>query len=254
MSFLLNFFDKYDRVARGYPALILTCPVVIASCYDDARTAVTLLYESRHYDCCSNRNFLCSYPHCPGRWLQDSANALGQLGWTSFNPNDAVERQHDVISVEGEGPCGCRRSPLDLAPFQEKGSHNLDDAKRLIADAFAQVKTDLDLEKPDGKHQVHNIENGFARNLLRATWPIGFSITITAAVWCGAFVFIEGNLWLPVVGVISSLISALLFGLARRFWLPNLVKISADRYAEKAWTTFIEIKGRVPGTDTGKRR
>lgn len=135
---------------------------------------------------------------------------------------------------------------------KRKKPHNPEEAKKLIGDAFAHVKTILDLEKPDGKHQVHNIKYGFARNLLGSSSPLGVVIALLSAAWCGAFVFIETT-WLPVVGIGVCLGLGLLFWLAKRYWPPHLVQISADRYAEKAWTIFIEIRGRVKATESAKQ-
>ncbi len=76
-------------------------------------------------------------------------------------------------------------------------------------------------------------------------------LSLLSAAWCGAFLFVQ-TAWLPVVGIAVCLTLGLLFWLAKRFWLPHLVQISADRYAEKAWTIFIEIRGRAKTTEPGK--
>jgi len=41
--------------------------------------------------------------------------------------------------------------------------------------------------------------------------------------WCGAFLFIEQSWW-PVAGIAGCLVLGALFWLAKKFWLPILVK------------------------------
>jgi hypothetical protein len=249
MSLIPNVFDKYERVARVYPALILTSPAIVAAATTmptlpsqtitnhaiTAAVLLALLYALTHVVRAAGRKIEKS--------LWDSWGgppSTRMMLWSNGMMSDQwKENAHAIVA-----------SALSLSLHsKKKEAHNLDDAKKLIADAFAHVKTVLDLEKPDGKHQVHNIEYGFARNLLGASFPIGVVVCVLAAVWCAAFLLIEPPSWIPVVGALVCAVLGILFWLAKRYWLPGLVKISADRYAEKAWTTFLEIKGK--GKDKG---
>jgi hypothetical protein len=120
-------------------------------------------------------------------------------------------------------------------------------SRKLIWDAFTQVRTILDLEKPDGKHQVHNCEYGFARNLL-GSCPIGMVVSLAAAAWCIVFSLVQQTWW-SGVGAATCLLFLVGFIASKQYWLPSLAKMGADRYAEKAWTIFIEVKGRGNGVE-----
>jgi hypothetical protein len=244
MSLIPNLFDKYERTARVYPALIVSSPALVAAAMTmptlpsqtimaNAVTVAVLLaflYAMTHVVRGAGRKI---EKHLWAGWGGPPSTRM--MLWCDTTMSDQwKEKAHATVLAA---------LSVSLLP-KDKELHNLDDAKKLIADTFAQVKTILDLEKPEGKHQVHNIEYGFARNLLGASSGIGVAIALLAAGWCVAFLLIERTWW-PVGGVAACLILGILFWLAKKFWLPNLVKLSADRYAEKAWTAFIEIRGRA---------
>ena len=251
MSLIPNLFDKYERVARVYPALIVGSPAIVAIAFTlptlptqtitgNAVTAAVLLavlYALTHLVRASGRKVEKSL------WASwGGPPSTRMMLWSDTTMTDQwKETAHGVVLAALSVTLHSKR----------KEPHNLEEAKKLIADAFAHVKTILDLEKPEGKHQVHNTEYGFARNLLGSLSPMGVVVSLLSAVWCGAFLFIETT-WLPVVGIGVCLALGLLFWLAKKFWLPHLVQISADRYAEKAWTIFIEIKGRAKATEVVK--
>lgn len=251
MSLIPNPFDKYERTARVYPALMVGSPVLVAA----AMTMPTLpspTITSNAIIIAVLLAFLYTMTHA----VRAAGRRIEKQLWNSWGgpPSTRMMLWSDTTMTDQwkENAHAIVLSALSIELHSKrKEPHNLDDARNLIADAFTQVKTILDLEKPEGKHQVHNIEYGFARNLLGASSPIGVVIALIAAAWCGAFLFIERS-WLPVGGIAACLILGLLFWLAKRFWLPNLVKISADRYAEKAWTTFIEVRGRARVTESDK--
>jgi hypothetical protein len=251
MSFILNPFDKYVRVARVYPALIVGSPVVIAA----AATMPTLPSHTITSHAVTV-SVLLAFLYAMTHVVRAAGRKIEEALWDSWGgpPSTRMMLWSDATMSDQwkENAHATVGAALSISLHSKrKEPHNLGDARKLIADAFAQVKTILDLEKPDGKHQVHNIEYGFARNLLGASSPIGVVIALLAAAWCGAFLFIEQSWW-PVAGIAVCLILGVHFWLAKKFWLPNLVKISADRYAEKAWTIFIEIRGRAKATEADK--
>jgi hypothetical protein len=125
-----------------------------------------------------------------------------------------------------------------LSPDDEKKDRSR--AENLIRDAFTQVKSVLKIEKPDGEYQTHNIEYGFARNLLGASL-LGAVLAGICAVWCAVFAWSEKDTW-SLIGCIANLGLLLAFVTGKVLWLPSLTKIAADRYAEKAWTTFVELR------------
>jgi hypothetical protein len=252
MSLIPNPFDKYERTARVYPALIVGSPVLVAA----AMTMPTVPQQNITANAIVVAVVLLAFLYTMTHVVRAAGRKIEKQLWASWGgpPSTRMMLWCDSTMTDQwkEHAHAIVLSALSIELHSKrKEPHNLDDAKRLIADAFAQVKTILDLEKPDGKHQVHNIEYGFARNLLGASSPIGVVIALVAAAGCGAFLIIERS-WLPGAGIIGCLILGLLFWLAKKFWLPNLAKISADRYAEKAWTAFIEIKTKAKVTESDK--
>jgi len=250
MSLIPNPFDKYERTARVYPALIVGSPALVAA----AMTMPTLPSQTITTNAVTAA-FLLAFLYALTQVVRVAGRKIEKQLWPGWGgpPSTRIMMWCDTTMSDQwkEHAHAIVLSALSVElRSKRREPHHLDDAKKLIADAFVQVKTILDLEKPEGTHQVHNIEYGFARNLLGASSPIGVVIAVIAAAWCVAFLFIEPS-WLPVGGIAVCLILGVLFWLAKKFWLPNLVKISADRYAEKAWTTFIEVRRTISATGTG---
>jgi hypothetical protein len=244
MATIPNVFDKYERVARVYPALIVGPPALVAGATTiptpptqtwTASTITAAVLLAMLYA-------LTTIVRMCGRSIEPSLwNSWGgppstrMMLWSDPMMSDAwKEKAHALVKTAIN---------IDLHS-KRKESHNQDEAKKLVADAFSQVKTILDIEKPEGKYQVHNIEYGFCRNLLGASWPLGVGISIASAAWCVAFSLVEHQVALPLIGIISSLLWGVLLLLGRRLWLPVSVKLCADRYAEKAWTTFLELRAK----------
>lgn len=251
MSIIPNFFDKYERVARVYPALIVGSPALVAA----ALTVPTLPSQTMAGNAVTVAVLL-AVLYALTHLVRSAGRKIEKALWASWGgpPSTRLMLWSDETMTDQwkESAHAVVLAALSVSLHSKrKEPHHPDDAKKLIADAFAHVKTILDLEKPDGKHHVHNAEYGFARNLLGASSPIGVVISLIATAWCGVFLFIETP-WLPGVGVAACLLMGVLFWLAKRYWLPHLAQISADRYAEKAWTIFIEIRGRAKVTDAGK--
>jgi hypothetical protein len=251
MSLIPNVFDKYERVARVYPALIVGSPALIAT----ALTMPTLPSPTITGNAITVAVLL-AFLYALTHLVRAAGRKVEKSIWATWGgpPSTRMMLWSDTTMTDQwkENAHGVVLAALSVTLHSKrKEPHKLDEAKKLIADAFAHVKTILDLEKPDGIHQVHNIEYGFARNLLGSSSPMGVTIALVAAAWCGAFLFIETT-WLPVVGIVGCLVLGVLFWLAKKHWLPHLVQISADRYAEKAWTIFIETKGRAKATEAGK--
>ena len=173
MSLFPNPFDKYERVARVYPALILTCPAVVAV----ATTMPTLPSQTTTSHAVTAAVLIAVF-YALTRFVRVVGFNIQQPLWDSWGgpPSTRMMLWSDNTMTDQwkENAHAVVADSLSISLHsKKKEAHNLDDAKKLIADAFAQVKTILDLEKPDGKHQVHNIEYGFAPNLLGTSSPIG---------------------------------------------------------------------------------
>jgi hypothetical protein len=122
-------------------------------------------------------------------------------------------------------------------PAEEK--KNPTAADKAIADAFERVRAFLRRFDSTGVWQKNNIEYGFCRNLLgaRPLW-VGIAIgALVVAVWRTAT--IHSGFLNPAV-VVSGASAA---GAGYVGWrvLPKVTKRIAERYAELAWTTFLQL-------------
>ncbi len=240
MTDLPNIFDVYERKARAYPALILVSPTIVACIatfpvasnqgyLGNSITAAVvvagfyvLIQAARHAGRRVEKRLWDDWDGPPStRLVLWSDKTLGD-DW-KVTAHDAVEA---ALSIK-----------LLSRNEEEKDGNR---ARKLIADAFMQVRTILDLESPKGKCEIHNAEYGFARNLLGGC-PIGMGVAGVSAIWCLVYWWVKKTAS-PGWGAFVCLLLLIGFGLAKRFWLPSLAKLTADRYAEKAWATFIELK------------
>jgi len=236
---LPDIFDKYERNARLWPALIVISPVLLAVAatlpttgqgmaqYAVAAALVVaglyaLMQVVRHLGRAIEKSLWASWGGPPSTRFVLWSDSTFSSDWK--------EIVHSVVSSS--------LSIRFLSPDgeQENPSH----AAKLIGDAFAQVKSVLKMEKPDGEYQTHNAEYGFARNLLGGCIP-GAVLAGLSALWCAWFAWSEKDAW-SLAGAVASASLVLAFLGARLLWLPSLARIAADRYAEKAWTTFVELK------------
>src|SRR6266849_3072563 len=112
-------------------------------------------------------------------------------------------------------------------------------ADKAIADAFERVRAFLRRSDPTGVWQKNNIEYGFCRNLLggRPLWT-GIAIgALVVAVWRTATT--HSGFLNP--GVVVSCLSAACAVYVGWRVLPKAAKHIAERYAELAWTTFLQL-------------
>lgn len=239
MNVLPNIFDKYERNARLFPAVLLLLPVVVA-------VAATLpVFEQAIAKYVTASIVLLAGAYAIMLMVRQGGRAIEPELWDSWEgaPSTRFMRWSDeTFSDEWKKVAHkavASALKIKLLSRKEEGEDK-GKADKLISDAFAQVKSILKLEQPDGDHQVHNTEYGFTRNLLGSCF-LGIVIAFGASAWCGYFWYRENDAIAAVGCIVSAVILAGFF-LAKIFWLPKATKLAADRYAEKAWTTFIELK------------
>jgi len=114
-------------------------------------------------------------------------------------------------------------------------------ADQQIENAFRQVREFLRLRDKDGLWSKHNAEYGFARNLLGSRMLFLILCLAGMAVCTAMSTYRDGKILSP--GLVTNLIYFL--GWVPFGWklLPKLAKDSADRYAERAWLTFLALVG-----------
>jgi len=112
-------------------------------------------------------------------------------------------------------------------------------ADKAIADAFGRVRGFLRRSDPTGVWQKNNIEYGFCRNLLggRMLWASVAAGSVVVAIWHSA----TNHLGLVNPAMVVSCLSLFAAGYVGWRVLPKATKRTAERYAELAWTTFLQV-------------
>jgi hypothetical protein len=136
---------------------------------------------------------------------------------------------------------GCSKRRFGIMLFtQEEESADPNGADDKIAQAFMQVRQALRTEAGDDSLvATHNAEYGFLRNLLGVrTW----AFTLAVICFCAAgasYLVTPTQTSLLVLLVEMLIICATVLG----GWLalPGLLKHAADRYAESAWSCFLQL-------------
>ena len=234
-----NVFDKYERNARLWPALSVISPIALAVATTfPAMGPGIAQYAVAVGMVLAGLYILMQVVRHLGRSIEESLWASwGGPPSTRFvlwnNPTFSEDWKKVVHSVVSSA-----LSIHLLSPEDEKEDRSR--AENLIRDAFAQVKSALRIEKPDGEYQTHNIEYGFARNLL-GTSVLGAVLAGICAVWCAVFAWLQNDTS-PLIGCFANVVLLVAFLIGKFLWLPSLTKLAANRYAEKAWTAFVELK------------
>lgn len=224
---------------RAYPALILVSPVVVAAVATFPVTpsqghvgnglTVTVLIAAFY----ALKQLVRSAGRSAEKRLWDSWGGPPStrfMLWSDQTFSDEWKRiAHKVV----EKAVSIRLLSADEEKQDEKK------ARKLLFDAFMQVRTALDLKLPKWRLRTHNAEYGFARNLLGGC-PAGMWLAGAATLWCLVFWGVRQTTS-PGMGALGCIILLVGFGVAKELWLPSLAKITADRYAEKAWTAFVEL-------------
>jgi hypothetical protein len=121
----------------------------------------------------------------------------------------------------------------------QKERARLDEADRVIMDAFRQVKEILRRRDPNGLWSIHNANYGFARNFLAsAAWAT--IVSLIAATVCGG-IWLQTQDRLAFAGLWVEMGLAIAFLVCRLWVMAAVAKLHADRYAECAWETFLVI-------------
>ncbi len=244
--------DAPERNARVYPALILLTPALIAvgftfpalpnvgaTSHAAAAAILTALFFAltrivRYLGLRYERTAWPAWGDQPGVRL---------LRWRDSQMTDPWKAlAHRVV-----------RESLGITPLSRDEEENAPEkADALLKDIFLQVRSTLNLHSKHALLRSHNIEYGFARNLCGGA-VIGVALSLASAIWCMACYWILDKsvcAW----GVLASVAFGAVLVILRLFWLPGYARLSADRFAEKAWSLFIVIKHPDAGQPDGQTR
>lgn len=232
---LLDIFDEYDRKARGLPAVIVLSPALCTSLlyFPEIRhssiflvasgiVAIALVYLLAHIvrflGASAERTLWESWGGAPSTRL---------VRWRDGTLSDATKAQlraavqsrfHVGLSAEGveaTDPIG---------------------ADSRTADAFRHVREFLRLHDATGLWQKHNVEYGFARNLMGGRWLFTVLAISSAVIRYISSRIVHSEK--SNVGLALNVFLLLIWLPFSLFVLPPMVKHAADRYAERAWLTF----------------
>ena len=232
-----KFIDEYEVKARLAPGLIVALPALVDAIHvvpslsnwpifaAGGVIALVLLYGMGHVIRASGQQL---EPSLWKQWAGPPSTRLMRSNDTFFGPELKNSIRAAVTQEFG----------ITLPTFdQEKKDPNGSD--KAIGDAFGRVRGFLRRSDLTGVWQKNNIEYGFCRNLLggRMLWASVAAGSLVVAIWYSATNH-SGFLNPAVVVSCLSLVTA---GYVGWHVLPKATKRTAERYAELAWTTFLQV-------------
>jgi hypothetical protein len=244
-----KFIDEYELKARIAPGLIVALPALVDLIY-----LVPVLGNWPVFAAGGIVTLVLLYGL--GHVIRAAGQQLEPVLWKQWGgpPSTRLMRSNDTFF--GAELKNSIRAALAQefsitlpTPVEEKKDPSGSD--KAIADAFERVRGFLRRSDPTGVWQKNNIEYGFSRNLLggRMLWAYVAVGSLVVAIWHTATNH-SGFLNPAVVVSCLSLVSAGYVG-----WrvLPKATKQIAERYAELAWTTFLQVsKDRTQAAVSGR--
>jgi hypothetical protein len=232
-----KFFDEYELKARIAPSLIVALPLLVDAVYF-APTLSTLSMFAASSIC------TLAVIYGLGLFIRAMGKQCEPVLWRQWDgpPSTRLMRSSDTFF--GVGLKNSIRSALAqefavTLPTSAEETKNPTGADRAIADAFERVRSFLRLLYPKGIWQKNNIDYGFCRNLLGGR-PLWAGIAMAASILAIWRTEVIGSGFLNSAVIVSclSVVCAVYVG-----WclLPSATKRIADRYAELAWTTFLQL-------------
>lgn len=230
-------FDTYELKARIAPTAVILIPVFLALAICGTPTGFDL-----------KDNILSGLAGVAIIYL--FAQLIAYLGrrlqkhlflhWGGA-PSVSIMRWTDsTFSQEQKAQIG--RSVEDVLamrlPSPDDEAHNGTEADQRIDEVFKQVRGYLYEKESKGLWRQHLAEYGFARNLI-AGWFTGGVISLA----CAGIMFYgwhNGKGISHLTGAITCMVWAALFALGRLTFLDSFTKHLAERYAQSAWTAFLQ--------------
>lgn len=243
-----KFIDEYELKARIAPGLIVVLPALVDLIYlvpvlgnwpvfaAGGIITLVLLYGLGHVIRAEGQQL---EPELWKQWGGPPSTRLMRSNDTFFG----AELKNAIRSAVTQ-----EFSITLPTPVEEKKDPSGSDKE--IADAFGRVRGFLRRSDPAGVWQKNNIEYGFCRNLLggRMLWASVAAGSTVVAFWHAA----TSHSGFLNPAVLVSCISLICAGYVGWRVLPKATKRIAERYAELAWTTFLQVsKDRNRVTVTG---
>jgi len=238
-------FDQYEIRARLVPALIIMSPMAMIplafemSLSHDwlASTAAGLAGVAILYLAGLVVRFLGKQaePHLWNSWGGAPSVLILRSADQTF-PQSTKAKIVDIVKLEFD---------IDLAGVEEGSS----DWVARASEAFRLVRQRIRQTDPNGLWSTHNAEYGSLRNFFGSTYLMA-TVSVVTAVCCGAALWYHGKA-LQVFLLVVAIVLAVVPVLARRWWLPPMIKAAGFRYAESAWITFLSRARARENTTSG---
>lgn len=232
-----EFLDEYELKARIAPGLIVALPLLVDAIYFAPILSTLPIFAA---------SSICTLAviYALGYLVRAEGKEFEPTLWKQWGgpPSTKLMRSSDTFfgtELKNAIRSAVMQEFTVTLPTPAAESKNPTAADKAIADTFERVRTFLRRFDPTGVWQKNNIEYGFCRNLLGGR-PLWAGIAISAlmvAVWRTAT--IHSTFLNPAV-LVSCLSVACAVYIGWRV-LPKATKRIAERYAELAWTTFLQL-------------
>ena len=230
---MLNVFDSYERVARVYPAILISLPIIF-TCY-----SFSVLVNSPIFIKIASSSLivlvglvLMSFivrffgkkiePKLWKKWAGAPSTRFLRLDDRKL-AKEIKERFYKKVLADAN---------IDLIS-------NITDGR--IEQAFAFVRNVLRVRNKDGLWKKFNEEYGFARNLMGSRW-IWSILSFGLSLFCYLSIkYFPKDIIALMIGAILNSCSGLAAIFCGWFVLPGLTKGIAEKYAEEAILSYINL-------------
>ncbi len=221
---MINMFDSYERIARVYPAIIISLPIIV-TCYSIStivNSTVFVEITSMGFVIVAVMTLLSGIVRYFGKKMEPRLwKSWGGAPTTRFLKQDNKKTAIEIKKLFYRKILA--DTNIDLLNNQ---------SDEMIEQAVTWVRNILRNNGKKGLWRIFNIEYGFARNLLgsRSVWAImsfGFS-----GICILLMQYIATDTFSLLISAIFNAVWGLCALLCGWFVLPALIKGIAERYAE----------------------
>ncbi len=231
---MLKFIDPYERVARVYPAILISLPFVFT--YYSFSVLIDIAFLAKLG---SGGLIFLAFIFLMSNIIRYFGKKIEPILWESWNGAPSTR----FLRLDDKQFAAEIKSKLYAKIFDEtniKLGENVTGDEKIIQ-AFAFIRNVLREKDKDGLWIKHNREYGFARNLMGSYWIwIGTSFVLFLTCWMSMKYFPDSPSLL--LGAILNGTYSMITIFCGRFILPGLTKGIADRYAEDALMSYLNLQ------------
>ena len=225
---ILKFFDSYEKIARLYPALVVSAPVVV-TCY-----SFPLLHES---PIIKASILIIPFIILMTYVVRFYGKRLEPKLWKQWNGAPSVRYlRRDDLTIAKE----VKESFYEKIKNDSGIDLSAESTDQRLTQAFRFVRSELYDKNDAGLWRKFNKEYGFSRNLMgsRSLW-VFLSVTGIAVCFFSLGYFPDIRLAL-IIGCIINCCCLLVAIFCSWYVFPSLIKGIAERYAENAIFSYLK--------------